>query len=273
MRRGEAGFTLIELLVSMAIASVLMLSAFAVLQSSGSSVRHNTERTTAQQTGRVAVEGIVNRLHSGCVAPTVTPIWIAPASKLIGPLRLRFVAAQFEGAPGAGTIPSAEPKPRLYEFEYKASEHILWERQYAKSGGRQPNWTFEESKAAVERRALEHVYQATTEKGATVPVFQYYRYHNAEEGEAERGLIRPTAMTEAELLKEAEEEEKAPGQNEGRGNEVAEVAINLVAEPKHGNPSSSTRTIADLGTTITDATVFRVDPASTTNTTLDAPCT
>jgi prepilin-type N-terminal cleavage/methylation domain-containing protein len=279
MRRSEQGFTMIELVIAMSLSVVLGLAAFGLMQNASSQVSHNSERTSAQQEGRLAAERIVNELHSGCLGPTVTPVWIAPSATIIGPNRLRFVATEYESPRTTSALPSGVPNPRLYEYEYSESGHKLTEKQYKKTGGQQPNWSFS-STAAVSRTLLEHVFRATVKKNEgketeEVPVFRYYRYYTTAEGESLRGLIRPTEMSSEELTKEGKEEEEAASAGEGRGNEVAEVKVAFLAQPrwKGAEATSTNLKLADLGTPISETAVFRVDPSSTTNTTLDAPCT
>ena len=278
----EHGLSLIELLVAMALTTVIMTAALALLQSVSANVAHTTERSEAQQRARLAMERIVATMHAGCVAPNVTPIELAPYTAEVklpsgagvdssfGPNLLRFVTARSDEAI-AGPV-------ELLEFEYAtatspAEGHRLIERAYRSTGGTAPNWTFAAAPYR-DRTIISHLTQSLTASGATIPVFQYYRYYSEAElkeagSKAERGVLDPTPMSNAELQTEAREEEEAISRGEGRGNEVSKVLVTYTTEPRSHEATNR----KDLPLPISDSVVFRVDPTSAAAGAIALPCT
>ena len=84
----ERGYTLIEMVIAMAVGSVVILAAFALLRFTTSDVSRVTARVHVDQNGRLALEKIMLELHSDCVAPTVIPIKEKSSEN-----ELRFVSA------------------------------------------------------------------------------------------------------------------------------------------------------------------------------------
>ncbi len=160
--RRSSGFTLIELLVAMSIATVVSLAAFSIITFATQQVLHNAERGDAQQRVRIALENLMLELHSGCVSAPVTPLRVAPESKLISSKMIRFVSNS--------VTTSTIEKPALHVVEYNtevAGNPRLIEKEYVDANGTTgttpvpPNWTFAESTPTHTRILLTHVLEAT----------------------------------------------------------------------------------------------------------------
>jgi hypothetical protein len=262
---GEAGLTLIELLISMSVGVVVIAAGFGVMRAAANQQLRTQEKSNAQQRARIAVENVMLELHSGCVGPTVTPVWLAPLTSVVNGERLRFISR-------SSNEPQLE-KVLLREIEYHPTgteAHTLTEKIYENvpfpTGGKQPNFTFPAT-PKKKRVLLTHVNPSKTAAGVEIPIFQYYRYV-AEAGGRNSGELSSTAMTKGELELEAKEEEEEVAKGEGRGNEVAKVSVNFSV-----GSEAEYKQFKDIGVTVTDSAVFRVDPSSTTPGVIDVPCT
>lgn len=268
---GSGGFTLIELLVAMSIATVVSLAAFSIITFATQQVLHNAERGDAQQRVRIALENLMLELHSGCVSAPVTPLRVAPASKLIGRNMIRFVSNS--------VTTSTIEKPALHVVEYNtevAGNPRLIEKEYVDANGTTgtspvpPNWTFAESTPTRTRILLTHVLEAKNASGTAIPIFQYYRYHEERDITGAYGELQAAPMTEAELKVEAAEEEEAVTEEQGRGNNVAKVTITFQAES--AQPAKGILAHKDITTPVSDSAIFRVDPSSTAQGVPNLPC-
>lgn len=248
--RRQDGYTLIELMVAIMISMIVILAAFSLLEFTSRDVSRITDRAQADQTGRVALENIMLRLHSACVAVTVNPIQ-SPSSAT----ELRLIS---ETSPlNANNEPvSALATVGLHRYVYNASAGTLTEYTTKSTGQNTAGeFTFNESETPVKRLLLTHISQ-TVKGGVTLPIFQYYRYYRQGDANPELGRIAQnlpvTPSTPAEAAK------------------VAKVAVNFTLAPEaHENSFAK----GDRALPLEDAAVLRLAPASEAANSPNEPCT
>jgi len=79
----QRGFTLVELLVTMIAGLVITLATLTMLDISVQQSAKVADRVEASQRGRVAMEQLIQELHSSCVAASVAPVLSGSTSKNI----------------------------------------------------------------------------------------------------------------------------------------------------------------------------------------------
>ena len=172
----ECGFTLVELLVTMIAGLVITLATLTMLDISVQESAKVADRVEAGQRGRVAMEQLIQELHSSCVASSVAPVLAGSTSS-----NIQFLS-QFGSA--------AVLTPNLHAVTYSSGQ--LTDTAYAATGGSAPTWTFSAT-PAYSRTVLTNVSQATV-NGSVQPVFQYYKYVNSTLSSA---LPTPLSATDA----------------------------------------------------------------------------
>lgn len=245
--RDERGFTLIELLVSMIMMVVLTLAAFSFLQFTTEDVSHITARVNVDQEGRTALENIMLRLHSACVAQEVNPI--LPASS---PTVLKFVS-DTGSEPAFATV-------YAHEIVYNNAEGTLVEKTYPSTGPEKAgNYPFSTT-ASSTKRLLTGVRQTKYEEKET-PIFQYYRYYRkgdkGPKGEPEPpyGELDPKPIEASEITKESEN--------------VVKVTVSFTLAPE-GKESVSFN--HDRPVELEDSVTFRLAPSSQASSNPNSPC-
>jgi type II secretory pathway component PulJ len=249
--RDERGFTLIELLVSMLAMMVVTMAAFSFLQFTTEDVSHITARVNVDQEGRTALENIMLRLHSACVAQEVNPV--LPESS---PTVLKFVS-QAGSEPAFATV-------YAHAITYNEAEGTLVEKTYPSTGPeKEGNYPFSTT-ASSTKRVLIGVRQ-TTYEGKKTPIFQYYRYYDSKDtiptGDKEipYGELNPEALTG--------NSEKKLTQVESEN--VVKVTVSFTLAPE-GKESASFN--HDRPVELEDSATFRLAPSSQASSNPNAPC-
>jgi Tfp pilus assembly protein PilV len=152
---GEAGVTLIELLVGLVVSTVVALALFAIIEFSFRQTYSVAERVNANQRGRLAMEEILQRLHSSCVAVSAVPVQ-TPSNET----NLYLLSQE-------GTQPSFSS---MTKHQIYLSGTTLYDASYISTGGVAPHWTFPATPTSTST-LLTNVSQS----GAT-PVFSYFKY-------------------------------------------------------------------------------------------------
>jgi prepilin-type N-terminal cleavage/methylation domain-containing protein len=155
------GFTLIELLVSLTIGVVVLLGAFALLESSQRASARVSDRVDAVQRGRTAMEQIVQELRSQVcpgTTPQGTPITTATGDTVI-----------FSTDLGGATSSVVRRK-----LQYSSTSGSIVETTYPSTGS-PPTRTFQSTPSRV-RTLVTNVVPAPDGSGGTLPVFRYYGY-------------------------------------------------------------------------------------------------
>ncbi len=170
----QQGFTLVELLVAMAAGLIVLFGVSSVIIGSLHATSRITDRVTAVQQGRTAMEQLIQELGSGCLANDVSPVQattaagISPAVSSDGS-HLVFVSGLGDSAVGTPT-----------EHVISIQNGALIDASYTNTGGSPPalntpaTWTFAATPAR-RSRMLDHVAQIDS----TTPIFQYDSYSNA----------------------------------------------------------------------------------------------
>jgi prepilin-type N-terminal cleavage/methylation domain-containing protein len=245
--RDERGFTLIELLVSMLAMTVVTMAAFSLLQFTTEDVSHITARVNVDQEGRTALENIMLRLHSACVAQEVNPV--LPESS---PTVLKFVS-ETGSEPAFATV-------YAHEIVYNEAAGTLVEKTYPSTGPeKEGNYPFSTT-ASSTKRVLTGVRQ-TTYEGKPTPIFQYYRYYRkgdkGPKGEPEPpyGELYPERIEAGEIAKESES--------------IVKVTVSFTLAPE-GKESVSFN--HDRPVELEDSAVFRLAPSSQASSNPNSPC-
>lgn len=158
--RDEAGLTLVELMVSISIGVVVLLGVFAMIDTTSRGSARINDRVAANQVARPALQRIMDRLHSGCVAPGVSPV-------LAGSDDDSLALVHHSGS---------EVNPTPVEVVVALDANRLTETSYPVSGGAAPDWTFATTPSST-YEILDRVSLAALGDPPTpVPVFQYYAY-------------------------------------------------------------------------------------------------
>ena len=244
--RTERGYTMIELLIAMSLGTLIVTAAFSFLQFSTSDVTRIAERARLNQTGRVALERIMLRLHSACVTPSVAPI--QPNSSAT---TLKFISE-------TGTA-SAFKTVHLHEIIYSSANNTLVEKTYINTG-EGPKYPFS-STAASTTTLLTGIKESTNE-GVTLPIFRYYRYYR----EGDKPPAGSTTVPYGELNQTALE---PPLTKESETVNVAKVTMSFTLAPT-GKESATFN--HDRPIPLEDSVVFRLAPSSELPTTTNLPC-
>ncbi len=155
---GDRGFTIVELMMSIAAFLVVFTAILMMVQVSTKNQDRVAERVAANQRARPVMTAIIDRLHSGCVAPAIAPVLPASNSNSI----------QFISKSGSDVSPT--PDKHVITF----SGDTLTESIYPATGGAAPSWTF--SGTPTSSRTLLTGVGPGKVDGSAVPVFRYYAY-------------------------------------------------------------------------------------------------
>lgn len=239
--REDGGYTLIELLIATAIGLIVTTSAFMLLEFTTNDVSRITTRVHVTQAGRVALERLMMKLHSTCVAPLINPIVTGSSSTT-----LRFIS-ESGSEPSLATV-------RLREVVYTPaagkSEGTLVEKSWLSTGGNPPEYTFNEKATPTTRALLTGVRQTEA-----IPVFQYYRYYQESDPGAILGELNPNPMTSPLKIKEAEA--------------VTKVTVSFTLAPE-GKESATFN--GDGPVALEDSAVLRLSPSSSSAGIPNFPC-
>jgi hypothetical protein len=164
--RAEHGFTLMETLVAMLTGIVVISATFAILEISLKQTSALTDRVSANQRGRIAMEKIVSELHSSCVAVATVPVLAESKGSSLQLISQMGSAAYF----------TTVTKHRIY----LEGEKIV-DAAYQSNGGAAPHWTFPNAPTS------EQIIVTGVSQTGTTPIFRFYKY--------EGGSLSSTEMT------------------------------------------------------------------------------
>lgn len=220
--RDQRGLTLIELLVAMIAGLVVSLAAFSILDTSLSQSARIADRVSADQRGRTAMEKIMLKLHSSCVAAKTTPVEPgSEANKLL-------IISQ--------TGSEASFSKVLLHKVYLEKGNLI-DAAYPNTGAKPaPNWEFSGAPESTQT-LLTGVTQSESSEKTLIPIFQYYRY----EGSA----LSKTALSTPLKEKEAEE--------------TAAIVVSFTTTPESG---TADKRAGERSVNLTDTAVLRFSPAS-----------
>ena len=257
----DHGFTLIELLVAMALAMVVMLALFTIIEFSTTQEARISERVQADRIGRRSMTKIVDELHSSCTgfgataiqAPGTTPT--APLEKT-GPLNLWFISAY-----GSSSSASAV-QTKVYEHDIHwastgksntgetlgtLTDYAFESTASSGPGTKSGVWEFPTLEIAHAQAHVlaQNVIPPTVSSANTI--FQYYKLSSS------TGAF--TALSSGEVPTAA------------AADEVAKVTINFTQAPEAGS------TKLDRMVPFNDAVVLRFNATETGSEAEDEPCT
>ncbi|MGO9319302.1 MAG: PilW family protein [Solirubrobacteraceae bacterium] len=245
-----AGYTLIELLISMALAIVVTLAAFAILDFTTNDVSRVTERVHVDQAGRLSMERLMLELHSACVTPEVAPILTGSKSE-----SLKFISK----AGTENSFSQIEEHEIVYTPPKTGAVGTLVEKSWPSStftAGPPPSYTWNTA-SETKMKLLTGVKQSVTEEAPveSIPVFRYYRYYDSSDASPKYGAINPTPigvpLTEADAAR------------------VVKVAVSFTVTPEGTEASAFNH---DRPAPFEDSAILRLTPASESSTVTNSPC-
>ena len=167
---GERGMTLVELLVSFLIGTMIMLAAYALLDSTWSGTRRINDRVEATQRGRLAMDEIVRQLRSQvCLQPGSSPI-----------VDGRPDSVTFYSFTGTGPY-----APERHTIQFDPQSRTIVDHVYVGQGA-PPAMTYPAT--PTKRRLL----LSDVERAPGVPVFSYYAWTTS-------GTVVPSVLLPAPL--------------------------------------------------------------------------
>lgn len=160
--RDESGFTLLELMAAAAIGLIVMMGAYAILDTSQRETTRIAERMNANQRARPALQSIMDQIRSSCVSSGVTPI--KPGSTQSAVTFVHY------------TGPGVDPVPARVTISYENGKLIR--RTYPANGGDAPNWTFSAT-PSTSVEIINGVKPATLgNPPSSTPFFRYFAHVN-----------------------------------------------------------------------------------------------
>jgi type II secretory pathway component PulJ len=223
--RGEHGFTLVEMLVTLMTGMIVILATLSVLDISISQSSRITERVDADQRGRLAMEKIIQELHSSCTAFEAIPVGEGSKAE-----KLELVSQ-----PSSAAYLTQVTK---HVISYTEATHTLTDASYASTNTAEQlntKWNFPGSPTSTQK-LLTGVYKSVVGE-ETIPIFRYYKYVGGE-------LSKTPLPDVSGLEKEAEN--------------TSEVTVSFTTAP------TSERTTGGRTVDLSDSAVLRYDPASAT---------
>jgi type II secretory pathway component PulJ len=193
---GEHGFTLVEMLVTLMTGMIVILATLSVLDISISESSRISERVDADQRGRLAMEKIIQDLHSSCTAYEANPVLAGSTAE-----RLELVS-QLSSAAYLTQVTK-------HVIVYNGATHTLTDERYVSTNTLEQlntEWLFPELGSPTSKQTLlTGVY-----KSGSTPIFQYYKYAGSE--------LSGTPLPASPLGKEA-------------ANDTAEVTVSFTTAP------------------------------------------
>ena len=238
--RAEQGFSLIELLVVIAAGTVVMGGLFTMIDVTLRQTTRTFNRVDATQRARKTMEGMMNELHSACIAPGATPI--QPQSSAT---RVLF-ESQYSNA--ATVTPVTE-----HEITYDSTAHTLIENTYVATGGTSPNWTFATTPSAT----------TTLLTNVRTAQFAYYAYQQVSFTDAAGNpyvmLLDGTQAVPGTTTIPAASPLALP-LSVTNAQKAAEVTIDFTVGPAGGGSETTAASPSD--STVSDSAILRLSPAA-----------
>lgn len=153
--RDQRGTTLMEVIVALASGIVVLAAISTVVVVSLRETGRVSARVDANQRARIALNRIVDQLHSACLAPQIAPVREGSTGTL-----LSFIHQ---------TGSAVAPTPVLSRISLSGG--TLSQSDYPTTGGQAPLWTFSSTPSSTT--------QLMTEISPTAPsasIFSYYAY-------------------------------------------------------------------------------------------------
>ena len=172
----QRGVTLIELLVAMAMSTVVIFAASAIIISALNVTQQVTGRETAMAQGRTGIETLLGQLNSGCLVNSTSPVQLSTSGiSSISPT-VASDASDLVFVSGVGD--SATPTPTLHVVQVNGSGALLDSAYSYTPGptaslGTPSTWTFSRTPSQV----LNLAQNVTV--GSSGQMFTYYAYSSA----------------------------------------------------------------------------------------------
>jgi prepilin-type N-terminal cleavage/methylation domain-containing protein len=249
----ELGFTLIELIVAMALGTFVSLAGLSFLIFTTNDVSRISERVHVDQTARVALERVMLRLHTACVAPSVEPVQVKSNENT-----LKFISESGEKSELSEiklheiifAKPSGTKKGTLVEKIYEPSKAT-------NTGSSQ--YTFKTTPMST--ITLLTGIKNSESSGEAIPVFRYYRYYKASDPLPTGYTTTPYQLLYPNPLSNTVME------NQEEAKYVAKVTVSFTAVPEGTEPVTFNH---DRAVPLEDSAVFRLATASETQ--RNEPC-
>lgn len=221
--RDQRGFTLIEMLVAILTGLIVLFATFAILNVSLSQSSRIADRVSADQRSRIAMEKIVQELHSSCVSINENPILAGSE-----PNKIIFVSET-----GSQTAFTTVTKHEI-SLSGGTLKDTYTTSKVSLTGSK---WVFPE--VATGTKTL---LTGVSQSGST-PVFQYFRYYQSTDpkGTEHLGTLYPTPLTTPLKATEAVT--------------TAAVTVSFTVAPESSNSKS------DRSVELSDSVTLRLTPS------------
>ncbi len=181
----QRGVTLVELLVAMAMSTIVILTASAIIISALDVTKQVTGRETAMAQGRTGIEALLGQLNSGCLVNSTSPVQLSTSGISSITPAVTSDASDLVFVSGVGD--SATPTPTLHVVKVN-STGVLLDSAYAYTGtaanlGAPTQWQF----AATPTSVLNLAQNVTAGSG---PMFSYFAYSTTTDS-----LLNASAMS------------------------------------------------------------------------------
>ena len=174
--RDERGMTLVELLVAMAMGTIVIFAATAIILSALNVTRQVTGRETAMSQGRTGIETLLGQLNSACLLNSTSPVvWNTSAvSTPASPITPAVASDATHLVFTTGLGDSTNPTPTLHVVQLGNNGSLL-DYAYPYTGtsanlGTPTLWTFSSSSSQILNLAQD------VTPGSSGAMFSYYAY-------------------------------------------------------------------------------------------------
>ncbi|MGC1850895.1 MAG: prepilin-type N-terminal cleavage/methylation domain-containing protein [Solirubrobacterales bacterium] len=229
----EHGYTLIELLVGVMLSLLVLGAILTVVQVAVTNQDRTAERVAANQRGRPVMTRIIDRLHSACVAPKMTPVRAGSDDDSL------IVLSK------AGSAAVLSPDRYVIGLEGGA----LTEAVYPYASGEAPEWTFAQTPGASTVLVDGIGAAAVGEPPQAVPLFRYYAYEDVDKDGKIETVPLGTPLSEETAAR------------------TVRVDVAFSVAPPSGTVKDPEGAIA-----LTDSATLRIEPASEDSAQVNLPC-
>jgi hypothetical protein len=188
----------------------------------------------ADQRARVALERLLDDLHSTCVSPNVLPVVAASNGYTSDENNLIFLQQ-------TGSAVSPTPSEHVVSL----ANGTLTERVFPATGGTAPNWTFATTPSSTTELVTDVGPAEVGSGSSTVPLFQYYAYQGAQLSTTPL----PTPLSASDAAR------------------TVAVTVSFSVSPRSNGARDQNAAVS-----VSDSVVLRLSPASEAATEVNPPC-
>jgi prepilin-type N-terminal cleavage/methylation domain-containing protein len=253
--RDDGGFSLIELVVAMLISGVIIVVLLTVLTFTTRQTSLVTEKVQATRTGRQTMTKVLDELHSACLGSGYAGYFPVQEKSTASKLIFYNAYSKLPAVPSASE--NAAEGVYKHEIEFnEAKGQLIDKTSPSTSVSEWPKVSFGTATTHDLGENLAKTFETNEkgEKGAEVPIFQYYKYApTGSTSSATKGLQTLELIKGTEL-------------NSTEASEVAAVTVTFTALPSSHNKEFN------RGISLSSQMTFAYTSPSSESTISDQPC-